>query len=158
MTKKTTTKRGKRPQLQASVDPTILARIKAEADANFDSVSAIVEARLVASYANEVSLPKTALADTKERSAEVDLQLKELRLKQLRKEVLTVDAALCVVRRVFGEMRTEGLAMMQDLARHYNLDTAECERRFLIAMAGQFAVQREPYQQAANEFSKEALP
>jgi hypothetical protein len=158
MTRKTTTKPGKRPQLQASVEPALFERIKAEADANFDSVSGIVEARLNASYATEVSLPKTAFADTKEKSAAADLEMKELRLKQLRKELLHVDEAVRVVEGVFGGMRTDGLTLMDDFARDYNLNAEDLRRRFLLTMAGPFAVQRGPFQQSANEFSEKPLP
>jgi hypothetical protein len=151
-------KDGKRPQIQATVDRALFERIKDEATANFDSVSAIVEARLVASYAGEVSLPKTALADTKEKSAAADLELKEMRLKQLRKHLIHVDDAVRVVERVFGEMLTEGLTLMDDFAREYNLNAEDLRRRFLETMAGPFTVQRAPYQQCADDFSREPLP
>lgn len=41
--------------------------------------------------------------------AAVDLELKETRLAQIRKELLTVDAAVQVVEDVLDGMRTEGL-------------------------------------------------
>lgn len=159
MTKKTTTKPpGKRPQIQASIDPALLARIQAEAAASFDSVSGVVEARLNASYAGEVTLPKTAFADTKEKSAALDLEMKEMRMAQARKNLLTVDEAVRTVEDVFGGMKTEGHTLMNDIAREFNLDAEKLRRRFDEVMAGPFAVSVEPFQKLADEFSQEALP
>lgn len=159
MTKKsTTTPPGKRPQIQASIDPALFERIKAEADANFDSLSGIVETRLSASYANGSAIPKTPFADTKEKSAVVDLEMKEMRLRQLRKDLLTVDEAVRAVEEIFGEMRTEGLALMEDFGRDFGLDPEVLRRRFLATMAGTFQVEREPFKLLAQGFSQEALP
>jgi hypothetical protein len=158
MTKKTTAKTGKRPQLQASVDPALFERINAEAAANFDSVSAIVEARLTASYADKVRLPKTAFADTREKSAAADLEIKEMRLKQLRKELIHVDDAVKVVEECFASMKTEGITLMDEFASEFDLDPEILRRRFLLTMSGPFAVQREPYQKLADEFSEKPFP
>lgn len=159
MTKKTTTTPpGKRPQIQATVDPTLFERIKAEAAASFDSVSGVVEARLNASYATEGALPKTAFADTKEQSATVDLEMKKMRLHQLRKHLLTVEGAVGVVEATFGEMRVEGHTLMNDIASEFSLDAEKLRRRFDEVMAGPFAVSAEPYQRLADDFSKEPLP
>jgi hypothetical protein len=159
MTKKTTTNPpGKRPQIQATVHPTLFERIKAEAAASFDSVSGVVEARLNASYAGEVTLPKTAFANTKEESALVDLEMKKLRWHQLRKHLLTVEGAVGVVERTFAEMKTEGHTLMNDIACEFNLDAEKLRRRFDLAMAGPTTVEREPFQRLADEFSHEPLP
>lgn len=157
MTKKTTTTPGKRPQIQASIDPALFERIKAEAAANFDSVSAIVEARLNSSFA-EGELPKTPFASTKERGASVDLTMKEIKLAQIQKQLLTVDEAVRVVEGVFGEMKTEGHTLLDDIAREFNLDAEHLRRRFDEAMAGPFAVNPETYQRLADDFAKEPLP
>ena len=159
MTKKTTTKPpGKRPQIQATVDPALFERIQAEAVASFDSVSGVVEARLNASYAGEVVLPKTAFADTKEKSAALDLEMKEMRMAQARKNLLTVDEAVRTVEEVFGGMKTEGHTLMNDIAREFDLDAEKLRRRFDEVMAGPFAVNPETYQRLADDFAKEPLP
>lgn len=159
MTKKTTTKPpGKRPQIQASIDPALLARIQAEAAASFDSVSGIVEARLNASYAGEVTLPKTAFANTKEESALVDLEMKKLRWHQLRKHLLTVEGAVGVLESTFAEMRVEGHTLMNDIASEFNLDAEQLRRRFDKAMAGPYGMDAEPFEKLADEFSHEPLP
>ncbi len=149
----------KRPQIHATVDPDIAQRIKAEAGERFESDSTIINERLRLGY-DAGPAPKTAFADTKERSAAIDLEMKETRLAQIRKEVLTVDAAIEVVEEVMAGMRTEGLQLMADFASEFNLDAKELERRYLAAMAGPGAraVEREPLEMLADEFSREPLP
>jgi hypothetical protein len=113
---------------------------------------------LIESFATEVSLPKTPLADTKQKSAAADLELKEFRLKQLRRELIHVDDAVKVVQNCFASMKTEGVTLMDDFAREFKLDAEVLRRRFLLTMAGPFAVERGPYERLAEDFSKEALP
>ena len=121
----------------------------------FESDSAIIEARLKASYATESALPKTPFADTKEKSAAVDLKMKEMRLAQLRKELLPLETAVHVVEEVFGEMKTEGQTLMDDIVREFNLDAEDLRRRFNERMAGPFAVSTEPFEKLTDEFSRE---
>lgn len=47
--------------------------------------------------------------------------MKEMRLAQLRKTLLTVDEAVDVVESILGGMRTEGLTFMDDIARENDL-------------------------------------
>ncbi|MDI1344804.1 MAG: hypothetical protein PSV22_11975 [Pseudolabrys sp.] len=149
---------GKRPQIHITVDPELLAAVTAEAAKNFESVSGVAEARLRASYNGAVEPAKTALGSVKEESATIDLAMKQLRLAQLRKNLLTVDGAVGVMESTFAEMRVEGHSMLNDIASEFNLDAEMLRRRFDTAMAGPFGMNAEPFEQLAKDFSREPLP
>jgi hypothetical protein len=150
---------GKRPQLHITVDRELFEVVVAEAEKNFESVSAVAEGwlRRVANGGAPMPVAQSPMAATKERSAAADLEMKEFKLAQLRKELLTVDGAVQVVEETLGAMRTEGLQLMADIAADHGLDVKELRRRFLEAMAGPGAVEREPLQRAADDFSKSPL-
>lgn len=140
--------------------PEVLAAIDARADADFckrgEAVALILEAAVAQSAG--VAVKPSKMADVKERGANVDLEMKEMRLRQLRKELLTVDETVRTVEEVFGEMKTEGHTLMNEIAAEFNLDAEKLRRRFDETMAGPFAVHPETYQRLADDFAKEPLP
>ncbi|MCW5691615.1 MAG: hypothetical protein KIT48_04560 [Pseudolabrys sp.] len=140
------------------VSAEVLAAIDARAAAEFCKRSEAASAILDAAVARDTGAKPSPLAGMKERSTSLDLELKETRLAQIRKELLTVDAAVQVVEDVLGGMRTEGLQLMDDIAADFGLDAKELRRRFLACMAGPFSVEREPLQQLADDFAKQSLP
>lgn len=140
--------------------PEVVAAIDARAAAEFCKRGEAVAAILEAAVARHTGAKPSPMADMKERGAAIDLEMKETRLAQIRKELLTVDGAIQVVEEVLAEMRTEGAALMADFASEFNLDSKELQRRFLAAMAGTYerAVERGPFEMLADEFSKAPLP
>ncbi len=149
-----------RNALTFRVSAEVLAVIDAKAAANFCKRAEAASMVLAEAVARDTGAAPSPMADMKERSASLDLEMKETRLAQIRKEILPVEAAIEVVEEVMAAMRTEGLQLMADLANDYNLDAKELERRYLAAMAGPGAraVEREPLEMLADEFSREPLP
>jgi hypothetical protein len=139
----------------------VLAAIDAYAAKEFckrgEAIATILEKAVAQKFADAPAEPSKS-ASLKERSAEADLGVKEIRLAQLRKNLLTVDEAVQTVEKVFGEMKVEGTTLMEDLARDHDLNPDDLKRRFLECMAGPFGVSAEPFQRLADEFSKEPLP
>jgi hypothetical protein len=138
--------------------PEVLAAIDAHANAEFCKRGEAVAAILESAVAQSTGAAPSPMADMKQQSVAVDLEMKQMRLQQLRKNLITVDEACRVVQGVFGEMKTEGVTLMEDVARQNNLDAEDLKRRFLECMAGPTTVRREPYQQLADDFSREPLP
>lgn len=140
--------------------PEVLAAVDARAAADFckrgEAVALILESAVAQSAG--VPVQPSKMADVKERGASVDLTMKEIRLAQLRKQILTVDSAVRVIEATFGEMRVEGHTLMNDIADEFSLDAEKLRRRFDEVMAGPFAVHPETYQQLADDFAKEPLP
>lgn len=112
--------------------------------------------RALATTGTPVEPSKAALL--KQQGAEADLAVKQLRLAQLRKALITVDGACKVVEAVFAEVRTDGLALMADIASEKGLDVDELKRRFLEVMAGPLEARREPFQELADDLAKKQLP
>ena len=147
-----------RSALPFRVSKEALAVIDAYAAKEFCKRAEAASKILDNAVARDTGATPSPMADLKERSATIDLELKETRLAQIRKEVLTVDGAVQVAEEVLAGMRTEGLQLMADFASDFNLDAKELERRYLAAMAGPGAVEREPFEMLADEFSREPLP
>ena len=140
------------------VSDEVLAVIDRRAEAEFIKRAAAASMILDEAVARDTGAEPSKSATLKEKSAAVDLEMKEMRLAQLRKEVLTVNQAVGVVREVFGEMKTEGHTLMDDFAREFNLDAEVLRRRFDEAMSGPMTVEREAYQRLADDFAGEPLP
>ena len=140
--------------------PEVLAAIDARADADFCKRGEAVALILESAVAQSTGLPvqPSKMADVKERGASVDLTMKEIKLAQLRKNLLTVDEAVRIVEETFGEMRTEGHTLLNDIADEFKLDAEKLRRRFDEVMAGAFAPKPETYQRLADDFAKEPLP
>lgn len=138
--------------------PEVLAAIDSRADAEFCKRGEAVAAILEAAVTQSTGAAPSPMADMKEKSTAADLEMKQMRLRQLRKELIHVDDAVKVAENCFGGMRTEGVALMEDFARDYDLDPEVLRRRFLETMAGSFQVEREPFEQGADEFSQKPLP
>ena len=103
-------------------------------------------------------LKPSPMAGVKERSASVDLEVKELRLRQLRKELIPVEDAVRVVEECFAGQRVEGHTLMNDIADEFGLDPEKLRRRFDERMVGAFTVERDPFEKIADEFSQAPLP
>jgi len=142
--------------ISVRVSGDLLKAIDSKAGKEFCSRSEAASLLIAASDGGTVE--PSPMADVKERGAKVDLTMKEIRLAQLRKQLLTVEGAVGVVEATFGEMKTEAHSLLNDIAREFNLDAEKLRRRFDTAMAGPTTVERETYQRLANDFSKEQLP
>jgi hypothetical protein len=142
-------------QLFFSAPAEVQARIKNYSKREFTSVSEaileLVQAGLVAIDSGVAGEPSRA-AQLKEQSASVDVQMKEIRLAQIRKEILTVDSAAKLIENSFAVVRQDGLAFMTELAREFGVDVADLQRRFLERMAGG-QVKPDDFEEAAEEFS-----
>ena len=107
--------RGRRPQIFATIDPELHSLIEAEVAQGFESVSSVIEARLRASYGQTETLPKTVLADARQRSLVALADMRELELRKARGSVVEVEHAHKVFSRCFAIVRQKCLQLHIDV-------------------------------------------
>ncbi|MDO8874479.1 MAG: hypothetical protein Q8M24_15565 [Pseudolabrys sp.] len=147
---------GRLPQIGISVQHATLARIKARADAEFSSVSELAGGIIEATFGEPGAGEPSRAAEQKAQSGAIDLEMKQIRLSQIRKELLTVDSVVKIIGENFAVLRAEGLAFMAELAVEFGADVADLQRRFLERMAGG-DIKPDAFEELAEEFSNVPL-
>lgn len=100
------------------VEPALFDKIAAEAEANFESVAEIVRRRLAMAYDDPAAPPiiKTAAQELRERRETLAVEALERAAAKDRKEMISVDEAVAVVEKDYGQLRQSLLSFAASAA------------------------------------------
>lgn len=152
-------KGGPKPQINVKLNEAVFAKIKARADADFTSPSTLVAEVVEAAFSGRNTLGGAAggeggLGDTRAEAAKLDLEIKRTRFDQARGRLVRVENVLQFYHSRLLEIKSRGVAFVNEVARETGLNARDLTGRYLSAMLGSDAVPEKEVHDEAAAFAK----
>jgi hypothetical protein len=130
------------------LDATTYARIVAEAESNFISITEVVRNRLVAAYADGDDVapaPMSAAALARARKQEMENEILEYKLARERRELIPVALAAKIVEKDYGVIRSRLLAIPQSVLDLSSAQMADLKKTIQDVMTDLSGEQKESW-------------
>ncbi|KQY98093.1 hypothetical protein ASD45_19125 [Pseudolabrys sp. Root1462] len=151
-------KGGPKPQINVKLNEAVFAKIKARADADFTSPSTLVAEVVEAAFSGRDTVAATGgeggLGDTRAEAAKLDLEIKRTRFDQARGQLVRVENVLQFYHNRLLEIKSRGVAFVNEVARETGLNGRDLTGRYLSAMSGSDSVPEKEVRDEATAFAK----